>query len=356
MLSTVLSTILQALVTVAGIGLLMIVHESGHFFAARATGMRVLKFSIGAGPVLFRRQAMGSSTVFQVALVPFLAYVQIAGMNPFEENDPNDEGLFDKKSAFARAFVIAAGPMANYFFASLVVFALALSGHVFRERVPGRVTVTNVMPDGAALAAGLQANDVVLAIDGRATPDVDAVIAATTSRPGRPTVYHLERAGVERDLTITPRRVGSAGRIGAELRDSVRVVPSSSVVDAGRLAVVLPAELTVQQLKAIGRAFREKTTREFGGIVAMGRASMDAVEAGPSTFILFLVLISVALGFFNLLPFPALDGGRLVFPLIEVVFRRRINQQIEYSVNAIGMATLLTLMVLITYQDIARLP
>lgn len=357
MLSTV-SQALHLLITIAGIGLLMIVHESGHFLAARATGMRVLKFSIGAGPVLFRRQAVGSSTVFQVALIPFLAYVQIAGMNPFEENDPNDDGLFDKKSVLARSFVIAAGPIANYLFASLLVFGIALSGRPFYDLTPepGRVVVTSVAESSAAAGAGLATDDVILAVNGRPTPDAEAIIAVTSSRPDRPTVYRIERDGVVRELTITPRRQGDVGRIGAGLGAERTVVPSSSFVDAGRLALVFPAELTMIQFQAIGRAIREKTTREFGGIVAMGRASMEAAEEGASTFLMFLVFVSVALGFFNLLPFPALDGGRLVFLLIEVVFRRRVNQRIEVSMNAIGMATLLTLMVLITFQDIARLP
>jgi len=355
MLSAV-SQVLYTLLSIAGIGLLMIVHESGHFFAARATGMRVLKFSIGAGPVLFRRQAAGSSTVFQVALIPFLAYVQIAGMNPFEEADPNDEGLFDKKSVFARSFVIAAGPLANYLFASMVVFGLAVGGHPFYESVPGTVTVGEVLPGGAAQAGGLQPNDVIVSIDGHEATDTSLAISEIQSRPGRQTTFRVRRGGVEQNLSITAREVDSVGRIGAVLHDAVRRIPSRGVLDAGRLAVVFPATLTYEQLKAIGRAIREKTTREFGGIVAMGRASVSAAEAGPGTFLLFLTLVSVALGFFNLLPFPALDGGRLVFLLIEVVFRRRINQRIEFSVNAIGMATLLTLMVLITFQDIARLP
>lgn len=354
MLSAVQS-VLSILITVAGIGLLMIVHESGHFFAARAMGMRVLKFSIGAGPVLFRKQSSASGTVFQVALVPFLAYVQIAGMNPLEENEPGDTGLFDSKSIPARAFVIAAGPFANYLFAVLMVFGLAVSGHPFYEEVPNSVQVGEVMQGGAAQAGGLRARDVVVAIEGRSVHDAQEFIRATSTRPGQPTHYRIRRDGALVDLVITPKAEGTVGRIGAAIGPERQRIASGGVVDAAKLSVEFPVVLTVEQVKAIGRAFREKTTREFGGIVSMGRASMSAVEQGPSTYLLFLVFISIALGFFNLLPFPALDGGRLMFLLFEVIFRRRVDQKIEMSVNAIGMATLLMLMVIITFQDIARL-
>ena len=123
----------KVLITVAALSVLIIIHEGGHYLAARAFGMRVLKYSIGFGPTLFRYQPKGSPTVFQVAVIPFLAYVQIAGMNPNEDVDPNDPELYPNKSLFARFVTIAAGPVANYLTASLIVFGLGehIGGQVF---------------------------------------------------------------------------------------------------------------------------------------------------------------------------------------------------------------------------------
>ena len=119
--------VLHVLLAILGLSVLMIVHEGGHYLVARAFKMRVLRFSIGFGPTLFKHQPKGSPTIFQVGAIPFLAYVQIAGMNPHEEVDPNDPELFPNKSLLARVLTIAAGPIANYLLASVVVFFLAMN-------------------------------------------------------------------------------------------------------------------------------------------------------------------------------------------------------------------------------------
>src|ERR1044071_5260200 len=121
---------------ILGLALLMVVHEAGHLFAARAFGMRVLRFSIGFGPPLFRYQAKGSETVYQVAVIPFLAYVQIAGMNPFEDVDPDDKGSYANGSLIGRISAIVAGPLANYVFASDRKSTRLNSSHEWIYRMP----------------------------------------------------------------------------------------------------------------------------------------------------------------------------------------------------------------------------
>ncbi|HEY2735903.1 MAG TPA: site-2 protease family protein, partial [Polyangiales bacterium] len=147
---------LQILVAIFGLSLLVIVHESGHYLMARAFGIRVTRFSIGFGPVLLKYQRKGSPTVFQICAIPFLAYVMIAGMNPAEEIDPNDPGLYPNKSILARTLTIFGGPFANYLAASVMIFALALSG--WRVDVPTEpMVVDGVEPASPAARAGLQA-------------------------------------------------------------------------------------------------------------------------------------------------------------------------------------------------------
>jgi regulator of sigma E protease len=131
MLSTTMANVLLA---IFGISLLMIVHEGGHYLMARAVGIRVLTFSIGFGPALVRFRPRNSPTTFKLCILPFFAFVQLDGANPFEENDPKDTGLFANRSVGARALTLAGGPLANYLFASVVIFALALAG--WREETP----------------------------------------------------------------------------------------------------------------------------------------------------------------------------------------------------------------------------
>src|SRR5258708_7426482 len=121
-------TVALYLVAILGLAVLMIVHESGHYFSARKFGMRVVRFSIGFGPTIWRHKPKDSPTVYQVALIPFLAYVQIAGMNPYEESDPQDRASYANASLWARIVTIAAGPLTNYFFASVLIFFGLLIG------------------------------------------------------------------------------------------------------------------------------------------------------------------------------------------------------------------------------------
>src|SRR5271155_2380087 len=144
-------TVALYLVAILGLAVLMVVHETGHYVAARRFGMRVVRFSIGFGPTVWRHQPPESSTVYQVALIPFLAYVQIAGMNPYEEIDPKDKASYANASVFARIVTIAAGPLTNYFFASvLIFFGLLIGGRELSDETSMRITVE----PGPAQAAG----------------------------------------------------------------------------------------------------------------------------------------------------------------------------------------------------------
>src|SRR6478672_6052927 len=132
---------------ILGLAILMVVHEGGHYFAARHFGMRVVKFSIGFGPTLYKHRPKGSPTVYQIAIIPFLAYVQIAGMNPYEENDPKDTGSYANASLWARVVTIAAGPLANYLFASvLMFFGFLLAGKLDIDDKSMRISVAEGGP------------------------------------------------------------------------------------------------------------------------------------------------------------------------------------------------------------------
>jgi regulator of sigma E protease len=151
---------LHYLLVIAWLAILMIVHEGGHHLVARAFKMRVLRFSIGFGPPLWRYQPKGSDTVYQVALIPFLAYVQIDGMNPFEEIDPNDKASYANARLTARLATVFAGSFANYLFASVLFFAALMLGG---RPLPPSTTV-NVVDGKAAAASQMKNGDRVVAI------------------------------------------------------------------------------------------------------------------------------------------------------------------------------------------------
>src|SRR5580692_1057420 len=196
------------LVAILGLAVLMIVHEAGHLLAARAFGMRVVRFSIGFGPALWRYQAKGSETVYQVALIPFLAYVQIAGMNPFEEVDADDKSSYANASLIGRVSAIFAGPMANYLFASVLFFASLIIGG---KPVP---TTSVVVMDGPAKTAQMKKGDTILNIDGIAVTDWEQMRQLILARPNKELAVEILRGQEHLTLKVTPQLKEGGGKIG----------------------------------------------------------------------------------------------------------------------------------------------
>jgi regulator of sigma E protease len=341
---------LQILVAIFGLSLLVIVHETGHYLFARAFGIRVTRFSIGLGPVLVKYQPKGSPTVFQICAVPFLAYVMIAGLNPAEEVDPNDPGLYPNKGIIARTLTIFGGPFANYFAASLLVLGLALTG--WPDDVPTEPMVVDaVEPGSPAAQAGLLHGDVILEANGRSIHNVNELIEVTGPRAGQTTSYVIEREGKKLEpLQITPRKTTGRAVIGVTPKSEPHYRPLP-VPDAVKLAVVLPWQYTIANLSGMADLIRRRSTEGITGPVGMGKLVAQQAEKGTFAFVHILIAISVALGSFNLLPFPALDGGRLVFLGYEIITRRRPNERIEAAVHTVGLLFLIGVIALVTLRD-----
>ncbi len=347
--------VLNVLLAVVGLSLLIVIHEGGHYLVARAFGMKVLRFSIGFGPTIWRYQPKGSPTVFQVGVVPLLAYVQIAGMNPHEEVDPQDRSLYPNQPLHARVAAIAAGPFANYLTASLLIFALAVGPGLPSQQPAEPMVVGQVQPGSPAAEAGMRVGDVVVEANGRPVRSLDDLVAVTAPRAGRPTRYVVERREGERtermEWTIVPRDVGGRGLIGVAPRFQ-KVYERMALEDALRASVVLPWDLTVRQIEGLGRLISSRSIEGLSGPLGMGKIVAQQAEQGFADYLFVLVLISVALGLFNLLPLPALDGGRLVFLVYELVMRRRVDERFEATVHTVGMVLLLGLLVLVTVRDV----
>ena len=340
------------LLAILGLSLLVIVHEAGHYFAARAFGMRVTQFSIGFGPSLFSFQPKGSDTTFQLRAIPFMAYVVIAGMNPAEEFDANDAHLYPNKSVFARIVTIFAGPFANYVAASLFVLGLGLA-YGWPEFKPTEPMVIEAVEAGSpADKASLKAGDVIIEADGRSIRNVKQLIEVTAPRAGKPTRYVIERGGKRLPVaTITPKAVADKGIIGVTPKID-RSYRKLTFGETALIALAYPFDLTVRNLEGIADAIRRKTTEGITGPVGMGKLVAEQAEKGVFDFVHVLVAISVGLGLFNLLPFPGLDGGRLAFLGYELVTRKRPNERIEVAVHALGILFLLGVIALVTLRDV----
>ena len=339
-----------ALIAILGLAVLMVVHEGGHYLAARRFGMRVTKFSIGFGPTLWKHRPKGSPTTFQVAIIPFLAYVQIAGMNPYEESDPKDPESYANASLWARIVTIAAGPLTNYFFASvLYFFGFLLGGNTVVDGM--RVQVG---PNGPAAQAGMVSGDRILTVNGEGVSDWDLLKKQIGAHPGDKVDIEVERGKGDTKENLhffaTPMPGGDTkGKI--LVAPEYRVEPVS-VGQAALLAVKEPPKVVYELVAGLARMITLKEKPELSGPVGIVKVVAAAAKEGPHTYLKMLGLLSAYLGGFNLLPFPALDGGRLLFLGFEAASRRKADAKIEAKVHAIGLLMFLTLIAFVTYTEV----
>ena len=342
-------SVAYALIAILGLAVLMVVHEGGHYLAARRFGMRVTKFSIGFGPTLWKHRPKDSPTTFQIAIIPFLAYVQIAGLNPYEEIDPKDSESYANASLWARIVTIAAGPLANYFFASvLMFFGFLLGGNQVIDETSMRV---NIAPDGPAAQVGIQKGDRIVAVNGEGIRDWNHLKQVVGAHPGEKVDVEIERGAEHLHLFPTP--IAAEG----DTKGKILVGPYTSwqpvtASQAAVLSVTEPPKVVYNLVKGLARMIAGKEKPELSGPVGIVKETASAAKSGAHVYLKLLGALSAYLGGFNLLPMPALDGGRLLFLLFEAASRRRADAKVEAKVHAIGLLMFLTLIAFVTYTEI----
>jgi len=333
-------------VAVLAFALLVVIHEAGHAVAARLSGMRVERFSVGFGPVLarFRR----GETEYALSALPLGGYVKIAGMAPGDEEAAADPRSFTNRPAWQRFLVIAAGPGMNYLLA--IGLAAALAATVGFAVPDPSASVGQIVPGYPAEEAGLADGDRVLSVAGTPVSTWDDLVAEIQRRPGQAVSLEVERAEGEATrrltLTLVPRADGGVGRAGFQMHLLRERHPGLGAIALGVAQTHGTAARTLSALAAIFS--REKGAPRLHGPLRIGEEMARAAQRGGESLVHILFSLSVALALFNLLPFPGLDGGRLVFLAYEIVARRRANERIESILHAIGIAALLLLLLGVT--------
>lgn len=329
------------------VSLLIIVHEGGHFLVARWCGMRVLRFSLGFGKPLLKWERKG--TIYQIATVPLGGFVQIAGMNPQEEVDQNDPAIYPNRPAWQRVLTIAAGPFANYLCASILVFIYFMAFGMPTQFKPGVAMVVAKQP---AAVAGVQERDLFVSINGKPVTKATDVSTLVNEKPGQPVVMVVKRAGKELTYTITPKNDKGRFVIGVLPAEISTARRNAGLGESAWESVRYPAIQSVAMLGGLYLMIRGKIKAEVSGPVGIVKAVAQTTKSGAEEVLQIIATISIALGLFNLLPIPALDGGRLVFLGVEVVSRRRIRPTVEAAVHTVGFLLLLGLLIVVTFKDI----
>jgi regulator of sigma E protease len=341
------------------LGVLIFVHELGHFLVAKRAGVGVTTFSLGFGPKLvgFRK----GETEYRISAVPLGGYVRMVGENPGEEVAPEDlPRSFGQKPVGWRIAIVGAGPVSNIVFA-LIVYYVVLVGF----GLPQLTTLVGGVQKGLPAAeAGIQENDRVLRINGKPMEHWGDMVEAVQGSGGEPVKLLVEREGRRLHLTMQPEKVEATDIFGQQ-----QSVYRVGIVAAGEMVTkeVGPLEATsLAAEKAYGAAAliavsvyklitREVSMDSLGGPILIAQAAGQAARHGLAPFLDLAGLISVNLAVLNLLPIPALDGGHLFFFLVEAVRRKPVSLAWREKAQQMGMALLLLLMVVIFYNDIARI-
>ena len=352
------------------LAVLIIAHEFGHFIAAKKAGVRVDEFGVGFPPRLLKKQI--GETTYSLNAFPVGGFVKIFGENPDEEsiNGKDSSRSFIHKPKFVQAWIISAGIIFNLLLAWLLISLGFMMGMPFSaqdekygERVTDvSLTITQVLPDSPAAKAGIKSGDRIVALYGNGDALEDPTIESTKEFIGAHsdiTFAYLRNKEIKAVEVLPIDGVVSGQKgIGISMDTAGTLkLPVYEAVYVGSLATVNMTESTALGLLHF---FKNLFTgnaafSEVAGPVGIVGIVSDASEQGLVNLILLTALISINLAIINLLPFPALDGGRLLFILIEAIKGSPIRPVVANTANGIGFILLILLMVVVTYHDIVRL-
>lgn len=348
---------------ILALSVLIIIHEFGHYLCAKIGGMHVDRFSvIGIGPVILKLFTW-KGTEFVISAIPFGAYVHIVGMEP-EEYAMDEQGNlppppagyrnFRDSPLWARLLAISGGPIANYL-AAMVLIIGAVSAVGLKE--PVGVEVSGFGYGSPAAAAGMEIGDEIVSIDGEPVSGPDyrqSVISLTGEKLGTTVevaVLRPSESGEAQALTFPVALNSEAPALNASLANKGEYIPVSPI-KAITYGVEWPFAKTKEQLIGLWSLITGSTEAKVGGPVAIAKAIKGSADRGFVDLIVFSALISTVLGLFNLLPLPALDGGRLIFLFYELIARRPPNKVLEERIHMVGMIGLLGLIAWATVNDV----
>lgn len=348
-----ITTILFLLV----LSILVFVHELGHFLVAKFFKIRVDEFAIGFPPKIFSKTV--GETTYAINALPLGGYVKIHGENPEDETDKDDKRNFQNVSWWKQVLVLIAGVTFNIIFAWLILSLSLMIGtsKASVEGIPAEyikgtqaVIIQNIIAGGPAALAGIQPGEVIQTIQGVEVKSAEEVQSAIRNATTAITVV-TERAAESTSYSITPKD----NVIGITLAEVAEIqMPLIPALGYGAQGTYnLTAQLGNGVLQFFGKLFVGNASwEEVSGPVGIAKVVGGAGREGITSLLFVAALISISLAVMNILPFPALDGGRIVISVIEGIIRKRLNSKFVNSINTVGFMLLIILMIVVTFKDI----
>lgn len=338
-----MTTALSILAALLVLSLLVMIHELGHFLAGRALGFSILEFAIGMGPVLWKTTKNGIQ--YSVRALP------IGGMCRFNGEDEKitDGRSFYLEKVWKRIVVVLAGPLTNLLFAFLAaIVTLSAFGDIMPQ-------VYEVNTDSPAYTAGMQQGDFIVAIDGKRVMYYNQTVDLIQAADREGFDLTVVRGGEEKTLRVTNAYDEQAGKtvLGITINGDHMKFPFGETIT--RSAAYIASTLT-ETFKFFGKLFQGNiSSQDVSGPVGIVAFISQAVRSSGETVLRLVVLISASLGIMNLMPIPALDGGRLLFMVVEVIRGKAVPPEKEGMVHFVGLILLFGLIIFLTYNDIVNL-
>ncbi len=338
------------------LGILIFIHEFGHFIVAKMLGVKVLKFSLGFPPAMIQRK--WGETEYILSWIPLGGYVKLLGEDPEakEEIPPEDiPRAFTSKPLWAKMSIIVAGPLFNYLLAIVLLCIGYLAGWPVLTSEVGKI-----MENSPAQSVGLKPGDMVTAIDGTNIWRWDDMRSMIERSAGKEVVLSVERDGNPMEFRVTPTAGEdkdmfgeTAGRIGVmPSGKTVQLSVGAALYEGVRFTGYLTKLVLVTLVKLVKM---EISAKALSGPITIAQASGESLKAGLFSFLFLLSYISINLAIINLLPIPVLDGGHLLFFLIEAIMGKPVSGRVREVSVQVGLLFIMFLVVLVFYNDISRI-
>ena len=328
-------------------GILVTVHEFGHFITAKLTGMKVEEFSIGFGPNIYQQQE--GETLYSLRMLPLGGYNKIAGMDP---EDPEDlERGFNSKPVASRMLVILAGSLMNFILPVLIFFGIFLA---YGMEVPQNTPVLGQIVEGyPAAQSGLKEGDRVLSINGQPVSQWTDIRTRLADAGTKPVPFEIQRDKEKLTVTVTPVLNPETGKpfigVVSSLK-KVQLTPWQAAVSS----VTATKNIIKNMYASLYHMVTGKTKAELSGPVGVAKMAGQVAHKGFDMLLQFTAMLSLNLAIINLLPLPALDGGHFLILLIEAITGHKLGKTAMQNIQKIGVAMILAITIFATFKDLTR--
>lgn len=348
---------------IIALGFLIFVHELGHFLMAKLLNVKVLTFSLGFGKKLWKRT--WGETEYALSVFPLGGYVKLLGEGSDEEVPPDEiHRSYSNKPIYAKILIVFFGPLFNILCAGIIFFFM-LSGGAILDKYPSGppAKVSGVMKGLPAAEAGILPGDIISAVNGQKVAYFIEVRQFTALAGDKPLRIQVKRTDQVLEFTVTPREVETADSTGTPVRIRVigieaeksDTVKAANIIEAAMITPSYTYWVGEDTIRALWQIITGRMSRKnIGGPLSIFKAAGETAKRGPRSYSFFVAYISLSLAIINLLPIPILDGGHILFCVVEAVTRRKLSEKFVENAQKVGLAILIAIMVYAFYNDFDR--